>query len=128
MGGIDQASIQSKSASPNESAAARRGGRHDRREHSIIRATMLDESAPRLIMVPLGEIRPTVFSLTRSNIEYLLAITSGRLCSLSELKDFGALAERRAASDIYHKLLEITRSMDEYKIAEAELHLPTQSS
>ena len=80
-------------------------------------------------MIPLPAIRPTVFSLTRSNIEYLLAITSGRLCSLSEVDPFGTFQnERCEVSDLYHNLLEITRSMDEYKIAEIELRLPVQST
>ena len=32
--------------------------------------------------------------------------------------------ERRVASDVYHKLVQITRSMDEYQAAEIELRLP----
>jgi hypothetical protein len=90
---------------------------------------MPDEISPRLTIVPREVIGPTVFSLTRSNIEYLLAITSGRLCSLSDVDPFGTFQnERRQASDLYHKLLEITRSMDDHKSAHIELHIPTQSS
>jgi hypothetical protein len=89
---------------------------------------MPDESSPKLTIIPLGMLRPTAFSLTRSNIEYLLAIISGRLCSLSEPEKFGALGERREASDLYDKLLQITRSMEKHEIAEVELRLPMQSN
>ena len=34
---------------------------------------MPDESSPHIVIIPLPLIRPTTFSLTRSNIEYLLA-------------------------------------------------------
>ena len=80
------------------------------------------------MMIPLPAIPPTIFSLSRSNIEYLRAITSGRLCSLSAVDSFGTFAERREASELYDKLMHIARSMDEYKIAEIELRLPVQSS
>ena len=80
------------------------------------------------MMIPLPVITPIVFSLSRSNLEYLRAVISGRLCSLSAVDSFGTFAERREASKLYDKLMQIAHSMDEYKVAEIELRLPVQSA
>ena len=58
-----------------------------------------------------------------------VALTLDRLRSLSATDNVEALAEQREANDLYHKLVEITRSMDDHKSAEIELRIiPTQST
>ena len=90
---------------------------------------MPDEPSPEIQIVPLGVLCPTVFSLARSNVEYLLAIMSGRLCALSDMDTFGALQnERREASDLYHTLMQISRSMEHYRVGAVELRLPVPES
>jgi hypothetical protein len=87
---------------------------------------MPDEPSPHIVIRPIGVVHPTAFTLTWSNIEYLLAIVSGRLCALSNMDKSGKLSqtERREASDLYHKLIQITRSMSHYKVADVGLQLP----
>ncbi|HYO80685.1 MAG TPA: hypothetical protein VES20_04730 [Bryobacteraceae bacterium] len=90
---------------------------------------MPDDPLPHIVITPLPVIHPTSFRLTRSNVEYLMAITSGRLCSLGD-RPAGAYVnqERRAAIDLYNAFVQITRSMEEYKVAEVEVRLPTATA
>ncbi len=90
---------------------------------------MPDEISPQIEIVPGEVLRPIVFYLTRENVEYLLAITSGRLRSLREMEaEPIQTRELQDASGLYHTLVEITGSMDDHKSAHIELRIiPPQS-
>ena len=52
---------------------------------------MPDKISPEIKIRLLQVIRPTVFNLTRSNIEYLIAMLSCRLIEIGGLERFAAL-------------------------------------